>query len=153
MMDRKGQAAMEFLMTYGWAILAAIIAIGVVAVVVTNTTGGASTADRPIVSAPFYGNNYQISTTQVVLEFRNDGSESVTVNSVSLTDTPSGACDDTASPSSVLAAGATASYTITCNSTMSAGDNVNADITIGYTRGSSTIESFSTGTLSGTVRA
>ena len=30
-MSRKGQAAMEFLMTYGWAILAAIIAIGVLA--------------------------------------------------------------------------------------------------------------------------
>src|SRR3989338_8054891 len=29
--NRKGQAAMEFLMTYGWAILAAIIAIGVLA--------------------------------------------------------------------------------------------------------------------------
>ena len=26
---KKGQAAMEFLMTYGWAILAALIAIGV----------------------------------------------------------------------------------------------------------------------------
>lgn len=30
-MFKKGQAAMEFLMTYGWAILAAIIAIGVLA--------------------------------------------------------------------------------------------------------------------------
>ena len=30
-MTKKGQAAMEFLMTYGWAILAAIIAIAVLA--------------------------------------------------------------------------------------------------------------------------
>jgi len=30
-MNKKGQAAMEFLMTYGWAILAAIIAIAVLA--------------------------------------------------------------------------------------------------------------------------
>ena len=29
--NKKSQAAMEFLMTYGWAILAAIIAIGVLA--------------------------------------------------------------------------------------------------------------------------
>jgi len=28
-MRTKGQAAMEFLMTYGWAILAAIIVIGI----------------------------------------------------------------------------------------------------------------------------
>lgn len=31
-MKRKGQAAMEFLMTYGWAILAAVIVIGVLAI-------------------------------------------------------------------------------------------------------------------------
>lgn len=31
MMIKKGQLAMEFLMTYGWAILASIIAIGVLA--------------------------------------------------------------------------------------------------------------------------
>ncbi len=30
-MNKKGQAAMEFLMTYGWAILAAVIVIGVLA--------------------------------------------------------------------------------------------------------------------------
>jgi uncharacterized protein (UPF0333 family) len=30
-MEKRGQAAMEFLMTYGWAILAAIIAIAVLA--------------------------------------------------------------------------------------------------------------------------
>ena len=31
MHNKRGQAAMEFLMTYGWAILAAITAIGVLA--------------------------------------------------------------------------------------------------------------------------
>ncbi|MCK5449465.1 hypothetical protein KAI32_01220, partial [Candidatus Pacearchaeota archaeon] len=31
MNNKKGQAALEFLMTYGWAILAAVIAIGVLA--------------------------------------------------------------------------------------------------------------------------
>ena len=30
--NKKGQAAMEFLMTYGWAILAAIIVIGVLVI-------------------------------------------------------------------------------------------------------------------------
>ena len=31
MYKKKGQAAMEFLMTYGWAILAAVVVIGVLA--------------------------------------------------------------------------------------------------------------------------
>lgn len=30
-MDKKGQAAMEFLMTYGWAILVVLVAIGALA--------------------------------------------------------------------------------------------------------------------------
>jgi uncharacterized protein (UPF0333 family) len=31
MMQQRGQAAMEFLMTYGWAILVVLIAIGALA--------------------------------------------------------------------------------------------------------------------------
>ncbi len=50
-MHKKGQAAMEFLMTYGWAILAAIIAIGVLAYFGVFSPGrlvaGAATANAP----------------------------------------------------------------------------------------------------------
>ena len=51
-MNKKGQAAMEFLMTYGWAILAAIIAITVLAYFgVFNP--GRYTSEMCQVSAPF----------------------------------------------------------------------------------------------------
>lgn len=51
-MNKKGQAAMEFLMTYGWAILAAIIAIAVLAYFgVFNP--GRYTSEMCQVSAPF----------------------------------------------------------------------------------------------------
>jgi len=51
-MKTKGQAAMEFLMTYGWAILAAIIVIGVLAIYFRPST---LTSNSVIVTAPLYG--------------------------------------------------------------------------------------------------
>jgi uncharacterized protein (UPF0333 family) len=51
-MKTKGQAAMEFLMTYGWAILAAIIVIGVLAIYFRPS---ALTSNNVIVTAPLYG--------------------------------------------------------------------------------------------------
>ncbi len=63
-MNKKSQAAMEFLMTYGWAILAAIIAIGVLAYMG--------------VFSPLNPNNYQIykchneTTTKEICELKSD---------------------------------------------------------------------------------
>ena len=52
MKQRKGQAAMEFLMTYGWAILAAIIAIGALAAFgvfnMGNLGGGKAAISQPL---------------------------------------------------------------------------------------------------------
>src|SRR3989344_9416178 len=53
-MKRRGQAAMEFLMTYGWAILAAIIVIGVIAFYILPNlgSGGSSNFQQPFYVAP-----------------------------------------------------------------------------------------------------
>ena len=53
-MQKKGQAAMEFLMTYGWAILAAIVVIGILGVYFFRSD--MMTPKGAIVSAPFYAN-------------------------------------------------------------------------------------------------
>ncbi len=59
MKQRKGQAAMEFLMTYGWAILAAIIAIGVLAYFgVFNPSQVAGSQGQ--IRAPFYLDAYNV---------------------------------------------------------------------------------------------
>ncbi len=50
--NKKGQAAMEFLMTYGWAILAAIIAIGVLAYFGVFNPGRLA-GSTGIINAPF----------------------------------------------------------------------------------------------------
>ncbi|MCH7536208.1 MAG: hypothetical protein IH948_10800, partial [Bacteroidetes bacterium] len=71
---RKGQAAMEFLMTYGWAILAAIIVIGVLAIYFSPNT---LTQTQVFLSAPFYGIGTSLATDQIQVEIRNNGGENI----------------------------------------------------------------------------
>jgi len=71
-MEKKGQAAMEFLMTYGWAILVAIIAIGVLAYYGVFSPGK-FVSSAATVNAPFgiSGNDYNILSTAT--DASNDG--------------------------------------------------------------------------------
>jgi uncharacterized protein (UPF0333 family) len=85
-MNRKGQAAMEFLMTYGWAILAAVIVIAVLA-----SFGVFSPSkyvpQTCIMSAPFGCVKNQVSAVGQNLTFvlTNGGGEAVDVTSIVVT--------------------------------------------------------------------
>ena len=85
MRDKKGQAAMEFLMTYGWAILAAVIAIGVLAYFGVFSPGKYVTGNA-VVNPPFYitAANAKASSG-VTLAVKNNGGEDYTIKSVSIT--------------------------------------------------------------------
>src|SRR3989344_4685658 len=88
-MQKRGQAAMEFLMTYGWAILAAIIVIAVLAIYFrpSSLTSGTS-----VVTAPFYAIGSVVEPSQVQLEIRNNGGETLTLHKVDISvNNPSGA--------------------------------------------------------------
>src|SRR3989344_7728085 len=61
---KRGQAAMEFLMTYGWAILAAIIAIGVQAYFGVFNPGKLA-GSAGIVNAPFNMDAFNIKNVGV----------------------------------------------------------------------------------------
>jgi hypothetical protein len=70
-MNKKGQAAMEFLMTYGWAILAAIIAIGALA---WFGVFRPSVPETCTISAPFScGEDTSVTVTDSVLRLRLGG--------------------------------------------------------------------------------
>ena len=145
-MERKGQAAMEFLMTYGWAILAAIVVIAVLAIYFRPST---LVSEGVILSAPLYGQGATISPTQVQIEIKNNGGETITTTAATLTiNTPSGdTCAAATGTLGDLSAGGTAVLTFgSCS--FSAGDTVNADVTINYTRGGALTLS-STGTVTG----
>lgn len=152
-MQKKGQAAMEFLMTYGWAILAAIIAIGVLAYFGVFSPGQYVTGSA-IVNPPFYANAWAVSETGgVTVELRNNGGETYNITAVDITvNSPSGATCTGITPGTDLDAGALQQFTLSCSG-ISEGDSFKGDITIQYTKEGSGVTLSSTGSIAEKVTA
>ncbi len=85
----RGQAAMEFLMTYGWAIMAAIIALGVLAYFGVFKQSAYS-PEQAYVTPPFYAEgaaaqNAPGTDGQLQLELANHGGEDYTITGIDAT--------------------------------------------------------------------
>ena len=158
MHNKRGQAAMEFLMTYGWAILAAITAIGVLAYFGVFSPGKYAPTGT-IVNSPFYANAWNVENTpgQVVIEVRNNGGETLTITGVTLSNiqaTPATtACAGAPvhSPDANVEVGTLDKITISCATAPSAGTSFKADISIAYTKSGSTTALTSSGTITDIV--
>jgi len=160
--SKRSQAAMEFLMTYGWAIMAAVIAIGVLAYFGVFSPGKYVTGNA-IVTTPFYANAWNVKdmgvagTDTVTIELKNNGREEYSVQSITLSDTPSAVCDVTGMNGTGawdIPMGASQAVTLNCTGgDLSAGDNFKGDITIAYRKSGSSIDLTSTGTISEKVTA
>lgn len=151
MKNRKGQAAMEFLMTYGWAILAAIVVIAVLAIYFRPST---LVSGSTFVTAPFYAVGSTISLTTVQVEVKNNGGETLNVTGFAIPSvkSPSGAACTGNSVSSNLLAGASVIVSATCTG-LTAGDTFSGDLGITYLKSGSTLAQKSTGTVAGKVSA
>ncbi|MBM3234319.1 hypothetical protein FJZ19_04475 [Candidatus Pacearchaeota archaeon] len=143
-MERKAQAAMEFLMTYGWAILAAIIAIGVLAYFGVFSPGK-YVSGSALVTAPFYVNAWNVKTTGVNLELQNNGESSYNITSVNVTNCGGAGYND------FVASGSKVAIAVPC--TLTAGNNFKGDITIHYIKSGSIIELTSTGSIAEKITA
>ena len=143
-MDKKGQAAMEFLMTYGWAILAAVIVIGVLAISGVFSPGKYA-PQACALTAPFYCNAWNANTAGVTVELKNQGGEEYTVASVAI----SGCGTD--STGWVVAADGLQAVTVAC--VLTEGDLFKGDVTVSYTKAGSTVTLTSTGSVAKTVTA
>lgn len=156
-MKRRGQAAMEFLMTYGWAILAAIIAIGVLAYFgIFNADTFVPTAT--VLSAPLYAQAWNVQDTgdAVNMEVRNNGGDAITITEVALTsaESPAGTfatCAPVTSLNLAVQPGAVQILTVTCSSGLTAGNTFKADVAVKYTKTAGGLNLTSTGTISDTV--
>jgi hypothetical protein len=139
-MRRKGQAAMEFLMTYGWAILAAVIVIGVLAAFgVFNPS--TYVPNRCILSAPLGCNAGTASAANVILEIQNGAGGEVVISSIAV----EGCATDTTGWT--LADGdLSAPITITCTSALAQG-KFQGKLTVTYTKEGSLVDLTSTGEL------
>jgi len=146
-MRKKGQAAMEFLMTYGWAILAAIIAIGVLAYFGVFSPGKYVTGTA-VVTPPFYVNAWNVKPAGVTLELKNNGGETYDISSVTVTN-----CGTDGTGWAGIAAGASQTVTVTCTTAPIAGESFKGDITISYQKVGSAVDLTSTGTIAEKVTA
>ena len=84
--NKRGQASMEFLMTYGWAILAAIIAIGVLAYFGVFSPGK-FVQDSYLINAPFSikaGTVTGGSPANVTIDLYNGAGEQVLLTNISV---------------------------------------------------------------------
>ena len=152
MYNKKGQAALEFLMTYGWAILAAIIVIGALG---SYFYFNQSTQSTALVNAPFYAEAWSIADDGFELGLQNNGGEDVVVTSITITNTAKTITCTGAG--GALTSGATTDFDIktgvACATSLGVGDSFKGSITVAYTKGDSAIELASSGSISGDVVA
>ena len=127
-MHRKGQAAMEFLMTYGWAILVVLVAIGALAYF------GVLSPNRFLPSSCTIGPGIGCDDFKVLaagtatLKLRNGMGEDLTAVTVSLEGQASSDCADVA-----MADGVQLTCAFSGLTTGTAGSKYKADITFAYT--------------------
>ena len=81
--NTKGQAALEFMLTYGWAILAGVIGLGVF-VYITGFNRSAFPETSFMLDPPFYGNGYKFDANQILLEVKNNGPTDYEITKLSI---------------------------------------------------------------------
>ncbi len=123
---KKSQAALEFIMTYGWAILVVLVAIGALAYF------GVLSPDR------FLPNKC---TLQAGIACIDNKATSTTVTArltnalgydISAITVAAGGCGTSSSPAT-LSNGASATYAITCVSSLTSGSKYSAQLNVSYT--------------------
>ncbi len=151
---RKGQTALEYLMTYGWAILIVIIAIGALYALgltkpcrwtgtqITGFTGGGFEASVP----RFSGGG-----DDLVLDFKRIGANSVNFYHANATYKTAHIDLNSTEPNAILATGATKTVTFDFNppEDSSSGDCYAVDIILGYSESGRNFTA--AGRVSGTI--
>ena len=135
---------MEYLMTYGWAILIVIIvAAALFALGVFNPstyTGRAATGFGEL-GTP---SDWQYSTTTLTIVLRNQVGQAITVSNVT---TVQGCYDATSTP---IAAGSTATFTLSGCTSKSTGSSFSEQIAVQYTVAGG-LPRTASGTITGTA--
>ena len=141
---KRGQAALEFLMTYGWAILSAIIVIGALGTYFYFSQG---TTTNFVIGAPFYGiaASANAGSDILSLEIENKGGESLDISNIAVTGTGSGGC--TANNTATTVTSGANVFTLS-GCTFASSESYKGDVVITYQRPGSTLDLTSTGSVS-----
>jgi len=135
---RKGQAAMEFLMTYGWAILVVLVAIGALAYFGVLSPQKFLPESCTIVPGLECDDFTVDDTTEdVQITVRNGMGESITASNVNIDTNSDGTADCTiATGTLTINDGGTQTWTISCNGFVgTVGEIFKGTFTGTYTKG------------------
>ena len=146
-MFKKGQAAMEFLMTYGWAILVVLVAIGALAYFGVlspdmffpnkcSLSGGVTCLD------------HEVGSSRITLVLQNNFGETITINNVTAAGISTVTCSD--NESIMLYNNEKAVFTLSGCNNGDIGQKFNGDINVTYTKESG-LQHLMQGTLRGKI--
>jgi len=143
---KKGQAAMEFLMTYGWAILVVLAAIGALAYF------GVLSPDRfmpskCIVTGGFSCSEYKITATGVQMKIQNNLGVDATGVTITLNSTGANVCDVAYGPVDINNGADTGLQTYACDIT----GRYKGDIGVFYSKSGEEVTHTTTGSVSGNI--
>jgi len=153
---RKGQAAMEFLMTYGWAILVVLVAIGALAYFGVLSPGRFLPESCTIAPGlDCYDFGVDASANQIQMDIRNGMGQKVTFSAVNLDTDGDGTADCTEIAGGAILDGGTGNWDITCPDADvgASGENFKATIIGTYTKGTGTIPHGISGVISARITA
>lgn len=133
-MDKKGQAAMEFLMTYGWAILVVLIAIGALMYFIKPSEMLPEKCTIPTGSGLFC-EKWSAQVGQIDLKLNNALAEQIIVTAATLTDSEGNTCSLDALVPVTIAQGESGTVTLDqgCVALAAAGRKVQGDLSITFT--------------------
>ncbi len=154
MRAKKGQAAMEFLMTYGWAILVVLAAIGALAYFGILSPSKFLPSSFTM-SGGISSHGYSVSTSGVTLGFLNNVGSQVNITNIVLNTTGGSAvtCNAQGSPhTKVLDNGGNLTSTFSCTG-LTSGSKIKADVKVTYykTQEGATFTHVATGDLTAVV--
>jgi len=139
MHDKKGQAAMEFLMTYGWAILAVLVAIGALAYFGVLSPSK-NVPNYALAEPGFFVDDFKVTSSKLEFILGNSRGFDIEVAEITFTNLPSGAsCNDILLSSPVrIKDGGSYSFSTSCSG-LNEGDIFSAKVVVSYTKVSSVI--------------
>ena|SRR3989338_3493350 len=140
MIKKKSQAALEFIMTYGWAILVVLVAIGALAYFGVLNPGNflpSKCTLQPGIACV----DHKVTPTTVTVYLRNSIGWDISGITVK-----AGSCGTSSSPPS-LANGAESKYEITCASPLTSGTKYNGQLNVTYTTTETNIDHINVGQI------
>ena len=142
----SGQAAMEFLLNYGWAILVVLVAIAALAYFGVLSPGK-YLPEKCVPAAGIGCSSFKATSTGVDLILQNALGKDIVVTAINAPDAGSG-CSDTFN--TTLVNGADATFSLNC--TLTSGSKINSDLLITYDEVNGLSDLSNSGTLSTKVQ-